>query len=115
VSHGLALSERAAQSLADGLDVSVPALIAAVRELGQSVQDAGQAIDAGQARRFVTGRATGATPSLRDIALLTAKYFGLQVADLKGPLRRRPLVAGRSLAMYLARQMTGNSLEQIGK
>jgi len=38
----------------------------------------------------------------------------LRLSDMKSPLRRQSLVAGRSLAMYLARQLTGHSLEQIG-
>ena len=53
-------------------------------------------------------------PRLGDIAKLTAKYFGLTVAGPKGPSRRQPLVAVRGVAMYLARQTTRGSLQQIG-
>jgi chromosomal replication initiator protein len=62
----------------------------------------------------VAARVVAKLPSLRDIACLTAKYFGLKLSDLKSPLRRQPLVTARGVAMYLARQLTDKSLEQIG-
>ena len=43
-----------------------------------------------------------------------AKYFGLTLADLKSPARRQPLVAGRGVAMYLARKLTNKSFDEIG-
>ncbi len=112
--RGISLPERAVCSLADGLNVSVPALIGAVKELELVARTNGRAIDAAGVRQFMAERAGTGMPQLRDIACLTAKYFALTLADLKSPLRRQPLVAARSMAMYLARQMTRKSLEQIG-
>ena len=41
---------------------------------------------------------------VRDIAVLaTARHFSLELADLRGASRRRPVVAARDVAMYLAR------------
>ena len=34
---------------------------------------------------------------------------------MKSPLRRQPLVAGRGVAMYLARLLTDQSLQKIGR
>ena len=55
-----------------------------------------------------------ANVTLRNIALLTARYFRVKVADLKGSSRRQSIVRARSVAMLLARQLTEQSLKAIG-
>lgn len=44
-----------------------------------------------------------------------SKYFQMHVADLKGPTRQQRVVRARGVAMFLARQWTGKSLEQVGR
>lgn len=113
--RGISLPKRTVRSLAQGLAGSVPELIAALLELElQSQMTAGSASPASLAT-FLSERDRTETPELRDVARLTARYFGLKVADLKSPLRRQPLVAARNVAMYLARQLSGKSLKQIGE
>jgi chromosomal replication initiator protein len=112
--RGISLPERALHSLADGLPLSVPALIASALELDARARIEGQTVDVERARQFVAQRRGATMPGLRDIACLTAKYFGLKLSDLKSPLRQRPLVAARAVAMYLSRQLTDSSLERIG-
>ena len=112
--RGLSLSKRALHGLADGLDGSVPILIAALSELDLRSRVEGQTIDHRRVRQYVAQRDSANMPSLRQIATLTAKYFGLSLTELKSPLRRQPLVAGRAVAMYLARQLTDKSFAQIG-
>jgi chromosomal replication initiator protein len=114
-SRGLEISDRAAHNLADGLATSVPGLVEAFGQLQLIAAAEGGPVDSASARRFVIERCATTAPTLRHIASLTAKYFGLRLSDLKSSLRRRPLVTGRSVAMYLARQMTHESLEQIGE
>ncbi len=41
-------------------------------------------------------------------------YYGLSMADLTGPTRKREITIPRQIAMYLTREMTGMSLPQIG-
>jgi chromosomal replication initiator protein len=74
----------------------------------------GEKVDAHRVRQFVAEHDSEKMPSLRDIAYLTARYFGLKLSDLKSPLRRQPLVTARGVAMHLARQLTKLSLQQIG-
>ncbi len=112
--RSISLSKRALHSLADGLHVSVPALISALLELELAARVDGHEVDQHRVRQFVAVRDSSNMPSLRDIACLTAKYFGLKLSDLKSPLRRQPLVAARGVAMHLARQLTKESLQQIG-
>ncbi len=112
--QGLALPRQVVHSLADGLSASVPTLIAALLELELKATSDLHALDGKRLRRFMAEHNQTPTPSLNDIASRSARYFGLRVADLKSPARRRPLVVARGVAMYLARQLTRKSYEQIG-
>jgi chromosomal replication initiation ATPase DnaA len=53
-------------------------------------------------------------PSLRRILGVAARRHGLAVADLTGPSRRRSVTEARGEAMYIARALTGRSLEALG-
>lgn len=44
-----------------------------------------------------------------------AEYFGLSMAELRESTRGRAVVLPRQIAMYLAKQMTAASLEEIGQ
>lgn len=44
-----------------------------------------------------------------------AEYFGIRVQDLKARKRTRDIALPRQIAMYLARELTGSSLSDIGK
>ncbi|MEX0677933.1 MAG: helix-turn-helix domain-containing protein [Pirellulales bacterium] len=112
--RGVSLRPEALDGLAAGLEGGVPTLISAILELELAACAQGQSIDSERVRQFVSERDGAAKPTLRQIAGLTAKYFGLKVSELKGPARRRSLAAGRGVAMYLARQLTNSSLGQIG-
>ena len=113
-SRGLFLPKRTVYSLADGLSVNVPTLISALLELELKARVDGKSVDHEHVRQFVDEHRLAKVHSLRDIACLTAKYFGLKLSDMKSPLRLQPLVAGRGVAMYLSRQLSDKSLEKIG-
>jgi chromosomal replication initiator protein len=110
----LSLSKRTINCLADGLNAGVPTLVSAILELELRSATEGRVLDTKRVRELVTQRGNAQIPSLRDIASSTARYFGLTVAELKGPARRQPVVAGRRVAMYLARQLAGKSFGEIG-
>lgn len=48
------------------------------------------------------------------ISRAVARYFQIKSSDLKSGSRRQRIVRARSLAMWLARQMTPDSLQRIG-
>lgn len=52
--------------------------------------------------------------SIADLIRATARRQGIAVSALTGQCRTRSVVEARSLAMYLARRLTGSSLEAIG-
>lgn len=49
------------------------------------------------------------------IQQVVADYYDLTVDDLTGKARKRPIVVPRQIAMYLAREITKESLPTIGK
>jgi chromosomal replication initiator protein len=100
--------------LAEGLAGSVPELLGAMLQLEVPAREGEFPIDAQQVRGFLSQRDSALRPKLRDIARLTARHFALRLADLRGPSRRRPVVAARDVAIYLCRQLTRETLSQIG-
>jgi len=113
--RNLPLPRRMLDGLADGLSGGVPTLVSAILELELLARSDGKPLDAERMRDLVASRDTGSETTVRVIASVTARYFGLKVSDLKSAQRRRALVAGRSVAMYLSRQLTSRSLGEIGK
>ncbi|MFZ2510154.1 MAG: chromosomal replication initiator protein DnaA [Gordonia sp. (in: high G+C Gram-positive bacteria)] len=60
--------------------------------------------------------ASGATNiSATGIMAIAAEYYSISVDELRGPGRGRPLVGYRQIAMYLCRELTDQSLPQIGE
>ncbi len=55
-----------------------------------------------------------ATPTLGRIVRAAARHHDVTPEAVVGPSRARTVAAARSLAMYLARQLTGRSLQSIG-
>lgn len=52
---------------------------------------------------------------ISDIRRLVARYFRIPIRQLTGPSRQRTCVNARAIGMYLARQITGCGLQQIGQ
>lgn len=118
--RGLKITDRALRLLADSLPVTVPELAGAVTSLAMAAEQSGKrgvaaTINEQSVRQLLAGDDHHRPPSLQHIARQTARYFTLHVADLKSPSRRRGVVMARDVAMYLARQLSGKSLKQIGQ
>jgi chromosomal replication initiator protein len=110
----LALPEAVACLLAEGLSGGVPELHAAVTHLATAARLGGGEITTAVAQRYLAERQAQGEPTLRDVALATARHFSLKLSDLRSASRRRNIVTARDVAMYLARRLTHHSLEQIG-
>ncbi len=65
-------------------------------------------------REYLSRRHGPRQPELREIATATARSFSLKVVELRSRSRARAVVTARGVAMYIARQLTHNSLQQIG-
>jgi len=110
----VALPEPTSRLLAAGLPVTAPELLGAVTELAVGSVIDGKPIGPERVRAFLASRRGSLRPTLRSITALSAKYFGLKVAELTSPTRRRAVVQARNVAIYLARELAGKSLEQLG-
>ena len=53
--------------------------------------------------------------SMDNIIRVTSEYFGLAPNDLKGKKRSQNIVFARQLAMFIGREMTDNSMTEIGQ
>lgn len=112
--RGLTLENGVLETLAEGLTLPVPELVGALVQLEGEARLQGTTITLAATRRLLAERRATRRPSLSQIAKATAKHFGISVADIRGISRRRAIVAARNVAMYLARNLTENSLDRIG-
>ena len=103
-----------AHVLAEGLAATAPELAGSLVQLAAPAKLQKDPFDLEAARRYVAKRNGKRRPSLHEIALATAQHFSLRLADLRSPVRRRALVVARGVAVYIARQLTEDSLERIG-
>ena len=53
--------------------------------------------------------------SIDEIQTQVSKFYGVTVKEIKSTKRNQNIVLARQVAMYLAREMTDNSLPKIGK
>ena len=112
--RGIKLCRSVAGILADGLCVTVPELRGALVQLEASAEINGGKIDAKAARAYLAERNGLQEPSLRDIAVSTARHFSLELSELRSSSRCRPVVTARGVAMYLCRLLTRHGLGRIG-
>ena len=105
--------ESAFDLLAAELDGGAAELQGALLAVEHAARVEKRAIDGSAVRAYLT-RSGRKAPTLRDIAIRTARHYEVTLADLKSTSRRRNMVTARDMAMYLARQLTDSTLEQIG-
>jgi len=65
-------------------------------------------------QQYLESRAS-CEPDLRTITTKTARHFELKSADLRSPSRRQAITAARSVAVFLARDLTDLSLKRLGQ
>jgi chromosomal replication initiator protein len=108
------LSPTMIRTMAEGIRGTAPDLAGALIQLETPIQFDGGTLDEEAVQEFVESRGGSRRVTLHDIALATAKHFSLKLSDLRSAVRRRSLVTARGVAIYLARQFTAESLDQIG-
>lgn len=111
---GMKLPKTAARLLAGGPQVDVPELARSLARLQRNT-DRGARIDPDVVRRYLGKARRGRQVGPAEIAATTARYFALKPAQLRSGSRCRGVVTARGVAMYLSRQLTGESLQQIGR
>ena len=113
--RGLNLPEAVLHLLAERLQGNGWELAGAVLQLDTAARLEGRTLTVQQTHRYLQQRDTPRLPDVKEIATATARHFALRLAELRSPCRRQAVVRARGVAMYLARQFTAESLEQIGR
>jgi chromosomal replication initiator protein len=101
--------------LAEGLIGTAPELAGSLLQFASPAELENIQLDGAAAKKYLVERNRSRQPSLHEIALATARHFSLRIADVRSSVRKRALVVARGVAVHLARRLTNESLENIGK
>jgi chromosomal replication initiator protein len=110
---GRPLSDEVVQRLAAGLRGTANRLIGAIFELCAELQNSGDSA-AEQAERLLSAR-DAERPTPREIVAVVARHYGVPQRLLKSNSRKQRLVRARATAIFLARELSQASYEQIGQ
>ncbi|MGL6195191.1 MAG: DnaA ATPase domain-containing protein [Thermoguttaceae bacterium] len=109
----LAISVASINFLAKNLILPYPALCGTVSQM--VLESGGRALNYTQVRRFLKERSEITRPNMNEILRQCARHFSLKQSDLKGKSRKSTVARARAIAICLARQLTGESLKEIGE
>jgi chromosomal replication initiator protein len=114
-SRGINISEGDIQQLARREAVSANELLGRISNLKSSGSlplegRAGEGVNPGTRRELNANH-----HALKQILVVTARYFGVTQAALTGPSRRTSLVAARNIVVHFARRLTDLSYAEIGR
>ena len=119
-SNSVKLQDEVAIYIAGGIRSNVREIEGALNRLsalaslhGIDVAD----VDVAYAKDVLTGFTTDENPAISSDAVLraVASFFSLKPAQLKAKNNSRPIVVPRQIAMYLCKELTSQSLPQIGR
>lgn len=106
----------ASDALSDALKPgTVPRLLQTLLRLEQLPFDSDTSINEQDLRRCLQSLDEDDEPQLNSITKRVSRYFNLRASDLKSKTRQQRVVRARGVAMFLARQLTANSLETVGR
>ena len=115
--QSLAISPGMLEELAESLPAGISALglggvVSQLRLLQE--QEGSEVFDRLPLESLLQHASLGHEVTIGEIVQLVAKRLKQKSADLKGPSRRQQVVHARSIAMYLCRRYTHESLQRIG-
>jgi chromosomal replication initiator protein len=110
------LPEDVAHFIAAGIESNTRELEGALTRVLALSQQFGGVIDLEIARQALDGELSTDKKriSISDVLHLVTKQYNVRLADLQGKRRHRSLAFPRQVCMYLARELTNLSLEEIG-
>lgn len=82
-------------------------------QLGEQVNGRAKKVSIGEVKDLLD-KHTVDTLSISEIARAACEYFQVEPAKVRSACRRQPLVQARQVAMFLARELTGAPLIEIG-
>lgn len=114
--RGREIPDEVARLVAERIDTNIRELEGAVVKLIGYAGLAGKPVSVDLARealRELFDQRKGA-PSMEEILALVTEHFSIKLAELQSKKRTNAIAYPRQIAMYLARQITRHSLEEIG-
>ena len=109
----LALSTEVAQTLAEALPVSPRELSAAIVRLEAHIHFNKSVLSVKSAEQYLAEEVKPKIVKLPDVAKVVARHFRLHLCHLRTVTRQPAIMFPRQCAMYLARELTDNSLRNI--
>ena len=113
--RGISLAEPVLLALAEPGHLGPRDLYAALLRLEMSARAAHGPISLHDAHLYLEEHAAAQAPGVGEIATAAARFFSLRLSELRSPSRRQAVVKARGVAIFLARRLTGQSLEEIGR
>jgi chromosomal replication initiator protein len=114
--RGREIPDDVARLLAERIDSNIRELEGAVTKLlsyaGLSGRPVGPELAREALRELFAARK--GQPSMEDILNVVTEHFGVKLSELQSKKRTNTIAYPRQVAMYLARQITRHSLEEIG-
>jgi chromosomal replication initiator protein len=113
---GREIPDDVARLLSERIDSNIRELEGAVTKLIGYANVTGATITVELARevlRDLFARRKG-DPSMEDIIQVVTEHFGVKMSELQSRKRTNAIAHPRQIAMYIARQITRHSLEEIG-
>lgn len=105
----------AAAELAAWLPADARRVLAVAKQLCERFGSR-HALSRSEARAFMAeGSRSESSMPLADIATTVARYYAMPLRTLRSSSRKAPVVLARAVAIYLARQLTPLSYEDIGR
>jgi chromosomal replication initiator protein len=114
--RGLNISEEIAGYIARKVHANIRELEGALTTIYAVATTTGQEIDLELVQTALEGQieATSKHISISDIAEVVTSHFDVRLADLQSKKRSQSITEPRQICMYLARNLTRHSLEEIG-
>ena len=114
--RGREVPDEVARLLAERIDSNIRELEGAVTKLLSYGNLTGRQVTVDLAREALRELFTSqqGDPSLPDIVALVTESFNVKISELQSKRRTNTITFPRQIAMYIARQVTKHSLEEIG-
>lgn len=114
--RGLNISDEIAGYIARKVHANIRELEGALTTIYAVATTTGQEIDLELAQTALNGQIEVASKhiSISDIADVVTRHFNVRLADLQSKKRSQSITEPRQICMYLARNLTRHSLEEIG-
>ncbi|TWU00615.1 Chromosomal replication initiator protein DnaA [Botrimarina colliarenosi] len=115
MAEGCQIDSAAANDLAAWLPADARRVLAAAQQLHTRFGSR-KPITRAEVRSFVNDATIHeASTPLADIAAVAARYYAMPLRTLRSSSRKAPVVLARAVTIYLARQLTPLSYEEIGR